>query len=529
MNLEDQLRNHFEAKGDTLEVPMVELHLIPHPERSTPRRWTALAAVALAAIALFGFSQFSDTIRDPQQAPIAAPLPELGSITQTVPTDLALPIELEWTKVLDQGGLHLYPVGSEIYAIPGPQSEGPAIWVTDDALNWKGQSNMPWLLNVVAVGDQFVGLERSAADGSPSLKTSTDGRTWQPTTWPGEPNEFISFGGFDGDRFVMGLQRDPIPHNLKELVPEPYRSDPNIRVDMYGSSVEAYLQPLGIVVASFSADELGIEPANPNDPTHRRAVWTDDFESWQPLDLPDLRNPWVRPVSSDGVVMVDGRDQTRLFRFSNAAFSPIDLDFRLDALGGQDGQWAAYEMTAESGGGIHLSDDLRSWTTLELPTHEYLNHLDRGGLGVVGLVSFGQGFEPPETTVIYAEGGIEIALDHETGTMAVTLGGEWIFDIDLYLAEKQPGIKYTNGMLTLLSDEGAPLAEVDVTDITMPDWLSQDAPTTSKLFFSDGSSAWSTTDFIDIGATGWPIGTLVSDKFILVSFSDGVWMGTLKE
>ena len=217
---------------------MVELHLIPHPERSTPRHWVALASVALVAVTLLGFSQFSDTIRDTQPAPVDTPLPELASITQTVPTDLALPVELEWTKVLDQGGLQLISLDGAIHGIPNGFVEGAdSIWSTTDGVSWTSSASDIDVSLLIGSDSQAVGLTWDERTRVLTMKTSTDGTTWHDVPTPFFDAHAIDGAGFDRDRFVVALLADPYSQNVMDALPEPYRSDPYINAYRDGNAV----------------------------------------------------------------------------------------------------------------------------------------------------------------------------------------------------------------------------------------------------------------------------------------------------
>jgi len=121
VNLEEQLRSHLDDQAARLDVPIVELHLTAHPERSSPPLlWTALAAVAVAAVVIGGVGQMAGTIQSPNATPASAALPELASLTQTGSINLTGAVELEWKQVLSGAQLQLVAFDSEILGIPAP-------------------------------------------------------------------------------------------------------------------------------------------------------------------------------------------------------------------------------------------------------------------------------------------------------------------------------------------------------------------------------------------------------------------------
>lgn len=531
MNLEDQLRNHLETKSATLDVPMVDLHVTPHPERSTPRRLTAVTAIALAAVALFGFSQFSDTLRDPQTAPIAAPLPELAAITQTVPTDLALPIELQWTKVLDQGGLQLIAIGDTIHGIPNGFTDGAdTIWSTFDGITWTPTPSADSLNYVVASERRAVGIEWDVDSNVTTLKTSTDGTHWNEVATPLPAGHTIRFGGFDGERFVVASYFDQHFQNFKELLPEPYRSDPNLDVYRDGSAVYVHLSlgVAGLPIARFGADELGLEPLDNHQPAEPELMWTTDFKTWEPLDKPESLGPWPQLANSSEIVFFDWNTQNRVVQLVDGEYETIDLDFRLDQLTGRAGNWIARSFDGSSAK-IHLSEDLRTWTSLESPPTPHVDLLGSGPMGVIAIgLDRSQIDVQPEPVVLYSNDGTEVVLDPSAGKIDVTHEGEWLYEVQLYTNSPSGHVSYDDGILMFDDRNGEPLAEIDPSSIeasTLPNWPAVPA----TVHFSTGDSAWSTYELPPVSMGPWRDQILVTDEFSLISFGDGVWMGTINE
>lgn len=138
MSLEDQLRSHLDDRATRLEVPTVELHLTPHPEQSSPRKWTALAAVAAAAVVIGGVGQMAGTIQSPDATPASAALPELASITQTGSINLTGAVDLEWKQVLSGTPLELITFDGQTLGIPAPIRETIAgeTWASSDGEHW---------------------------------------------------------------------------------------------------------------------------------------------------------------------------------------------------------------------------------------------------------------------------------------------------------------------------------------------------------------------------------------------------------
>ena len=536
MNLEDQLRNHFEAKGGTLDVPLVEIHLIPHPERSTDRRWTALAAVALAAIALFGFSQFSDTLRDPQQAPIAAPLPELGSISQTVPDDVALPVELAWTKVLDEGGLQIVTYQDKIYGFPNTRIPGASefVWATEDGATWTSLGRRAdgdsW---IVASGERLIAVRWSGTRFSEApavMETSTDGATWETLPTPGD-GLLPQFAGFDENQFVAGFIEDPSMQDVKAALPAPYSDDANVIADLQGTRVIVRLASINTPVAIFATDELGIEP-QANFESRVLSIWTtDDFTNWSELPTPEITNfSSVTNAVSGELVFVNWANEQELWIMRDQKLEHVELDFRASFIAGSPGAWVA----TTGGQQLFLSDDLRSWKQLLLPEGVLGFNVRRGGLGVAAIESNRGGFDfsPPEPSSIYQVGNVELMFDFNEGVIELLVDSEWQYEIRTYSNTPSSHLLYEDGLISFLDvDDENVILTVAAGELALPlfDQLAPPRVLGITAHFSTGDSAWSSADLSALGADGWPIETIITDDFILVSFGDSVWMGTLKE
>ena len=534
MSFEDQLRSHLDDRATRLDVPTVELHLTPHPERSShPRTWTALVAVATAAVVIAAVGQMAGTLRNPNATPESAALPELASITQTASINFTGAVELEWKQVVSGASLQLVTFDGQILGIPAPTPETGSgeTWASADGEHWDVVGSDDVRARLIVASDPILIAAEWPAERDPVIfDISRNGYTWDQVTLPNEVGA-VEFVAFDSDRLVIGFTESIPAQDVMSALPERYRDDPNVSADITGPSVQVVVSDARIPVARFSTAELGLNPLTERT-SELSMVWSDDFDSWEPMEPPGDFHAWTRTAQSSDLVFFNSARRNSLMALEDGAFEVIELDFDVDELVGHDGHWAAYE-SGRAQDGIYLSTDLRAWTHLPLPYGGYPDLFATGGSGVI-VVHANPVWDstPAPDELIYTDGSFDLTYDIRHDSITVSSNGEALYDIPLYDTAVQQHITYEGGELQFLDPiTEAVLFEVDPANLRQP-WF---GPRTASLAgnvvvqFSDGESAWSTSDLSELGVTGWPISAIVTDDYVLISFMDGIWMGTFKE
>ena len=201
----------------------------------------------------------------------------------------------------------------------------------------------------------------------------------------------------------------------------------------------------------------------------------------------------------------------------------------LEQLAGREGHWIGIGID-ESGNTIRLSEDLRTWTSLQFPPSSHIDAMGSGEMGVV-TVGFNRTFHNETSgtcNMLHAEAEVEIVLDRNAGKIEVTQSGEWLYEVQLFGNSPSRYVSYGDGILVFHNRDGAPLAAVDVSTIEVPT-SPEGRAVPAIVSFSTGDTAWSTFELPPVSIGPWRNPVLVTDEFVLLSFGDSVWMGTLKE
>jgi|GEM_PF-2140878 len=277
------------AAGDAVAAPLSRLESVVIEGRLLRVKVAgAAAAVALASVGgvTFGVGALSRPAAVEATGPGPATSGSLpGAVTPT--TGDALPTEITWEQTglpFREGDMSAVTAGPNGFVGVGQDYSDPTgslrLMASETGFDWTMlESPLPrngWIQSVTYEGDRFfaVGSSVDEATGrdTPTLIASEDGESWEvlPLTVPptveiagvsirvyssvtavGVSNgEIVVIGSQNADEDMMPLFRDALPEDLPDIQTWGFSGN---GIDVYDNQ--------GNLLQSFTADELGVDPA----------------------------------------------------------------------------------------------------------------------------------------------------------------------------------------------------------------------------------------------------------------------------